>query len=136
MSEDSGEGPLLLDTHIFFWLASGADAIRADNLDLLKRLEAERGHVISAITPWEISMLVSKGKLPMEWDLQQWIEEVLSFPGLSLIDKMMLITRTPAVANIREFISQVIVEPVCDFLSKLLVSGSKGQLHATSPSSN
>ena len=40
-----------------------------------------------------------------------------ALPGFSLIDKSMFITRTSAVANVRKFISQVIVEPVCDFLS-------------------
>jgi hypothetical protein len=59
-----------------------------------------------------------------------------AFPGLSLIDKMMFVSRPAAIANVREFISQIVVQPVCNLLSELLVSGSKAQLHATSPSSN
>lgn len=39
---------------------------------------------ISAITPWEIGMLVDKGRLTLAKDLQEWMDEVLAQTGLQL----------------------------------------------------
>lgn len=39
---------------------------------------------ISAITPWEIGMLVAKGRLALAQDVLEWIELVLALPGLRL----------------------------------------------------
>jgi len=47
---------------------------------------------ISAITPWEIGMLVVKGRLTLAKDVQEWIDEVLALPGLRLAPL------TPAIA--------------------------------------
>jgi PIN domain nuclease of toxin-antitoxin system len=39
---------------------------------------------VSAITPWEISILVAKGRLVLARDVQDWVDAVLALPGVRL----------------------------------------------------
>jgi PIN domain nuclease of toxin-antitoxin system len=40
--------------------------------------------VVAAITPWEIALLVSKGRLTLERDVLAWIQAALDVPGVRL----------------------------------------------------
>jgi PIN domain nuclease of toxin-antitoxin system len=76
--------PLLLDTHVLVWLIEGnerlAPAVRAA-ID-----EAASHHLlfVSAITPWEIALLVAKSRLTLTSDVQVWVDAALSLPGVRL----------------------------------------------------
>jgi PIN domain nuclease of toxin-antitoxin system len=83
---------VLLDTHVLVWLAEG-DA----RLDVAARREIEQAAAqgvawVSAITPWEVGILVAKGRLVLACDVQDWVDEVLALPGLRLAPL------TPAIA--------------------------------------
>jgi PIN domain nuclease of toxin-antitoxin system len=41
--------------------------------------------LVSAITPWEIGVLVSKRRIDLHRDALVWVREALSMPGVSLI---------------------------------------------------
>jgi PIN domain nuclease of toxin-antitoxin system len=45
----------------------------------------EGGLGISAITPWEISMLVTKGRMTLSQEVGAWMRTVVSQPGLDLV---------------------------------------------------
>ena len=77
--------PLLLDTHVLLWLIDGnlslgRQAIRAID-------EASRGErlLVSAITPWEIGMLVSKKRITLQKEVLAWMRSALSRPGIELV---------------------------------------------------
>lgn len=77
-------GAVLLDTHVLVWLVAGDTRL---SLPARQRIEeaAQRNEVwISAITPWEIGMLVAKNRLALTQDAQEWMELVLALPGLRL----------------------------------------------------
>lgn len=77
-------GAVLLDTHVLVWLVAGDTRL---SLPARQRIEeaAQRNEAwISAITPWEIGMLVAKDHLALTQDAQQWMEQVLALPGLRL----------------------------------------------------
>ncbi len=40
--------------------------------------------LVSAITPWEIGVLVSKKRIDLHRDILVWIRDALSMPGVSL----------------------------------------------------
>jgi PIN domain nuclease of toxin-antitoxin system len=40
--------------------------------------------MISAITPWEIALLVSKGRVTLAQDVMDWINTALAVPGVRL----------------------------------------------------
>jgi PIN domain nuclease of toxin-antitoxin system len=53
--------------------------------EALNRAGWENRIAVSAITPWEIAVLVSKGRLQLGADVMQWIREALAKPGVQLV---------------------------------------------------
>jgi PIN domain nuclease of toxin-antitoxin system len=75
---------VLLDTHALVWLVVGDGRLR---LAVRRRIEAaaqEQQLWVSAITPWEIGMLVAKGRLVLDRDIMDWLQAALSLPGIRL----------------------------------------------------
>lgn len=76
--------PLLLDTHVFVWLLSGNERLGKRSRKAIQAA-AEAGMLhLSAISPWEIAVLVSKGRLLLEQDVGEWIQTALALPGICL----------------------------------------------------
>jgi PIN domain nuclease of toxin-antitoxin system len=46
---------------------------------------SEERVLVSAITPWEVALLVSKGRLTLGVDAMDWIHDALAIPGLTLV---------------------------------------------------
>lgn len=42
------------------------------------------GVFVSAITPWEIALLVEKGRLSLDQEVGAWLDKVLAMPGIRL----------------------------------------------------
>jgi PIN domain nuclease of toxin-antitoxin system len=73
---------VLLDTHALVWLVVGDGQLR---LAVRRRIEtaAQQQQLwVSAITPWEIGMLVAKGRLVLDRDVMDWLQAALSLPGI------------------------------------------------------
>lgn len=76
--------PLLLDTHVLVWLLSGNDRLGAAAREAIQQA-AEAGELhVSAISPWEIAVLVGKGQLLLEQDVDAWVQAALALPGIHL----------------------------------------------------
>jgi PIN domain nuclease of toxin-antitoxin system len=78
-------GMLLLDTHALVWSVEerprlGSGAKRAINI--AARLSQV---AVSAISPWEVALLVSKGRLHLSTDAMVWVRNALSKPGVNLV---------------------------------------------------
>ena len=72
---------VLLDTHVLVWLVSGDTQL---STRARRHIAAATTVWVSAITPWEIGMLVAKGRLTLAKDALEWLEEVLALPGIRL----------------------------------------------------
>ncbi len=74
----------LLDTHALVWLLEGNARLGQKSRDLIiAAAQAERLYV-SAITPWEIAMLVSKGRLSFAQEVGAWLKTAFAMPGIQL----------------------------------------------------
>lgn len=73
---------VVLDTHVLVWLLEGDLRL---SISARETIGAASRVCISAITPWEIGMLVAKGRLGFGQDVQQWIDEVLALPAVHLV---------------------------------------------------
>ena len=75
---------IVLDTQALIWSVS--DDERLGSVARTKIKEAARTDrvLISAITPWEITMLVAKRRLRLGKDVRLWIESSLALPGVVL----------------------------------------------------
>lgn len=74
----------LLDTHTLVWLLTGSDRLGDKARKLIQQAAEEDNLFLSAISPWEIAMLISKGRLVLDRDVGEWIKEALSLPGIRL----------------------------------------------------
>jgi PIN domain nuclease of toxin-antitoxin system len=75
---------LLLDTHVLVWSVRESPKLGGATKKVLNEAARQRRIVISAITPWEIGLLVSKGRLQLGADVMQWIRTALAKPGVQL----------------------------------------------------
>lgn len=75
---------IVLDTHALIWWVSDDQRL---SLKARKAIEDEMndddGHiVVSSISTWEIAMLISKGRLALTMDIDEWIATVEGIPGV------------------------------------------------------
>jgi PIN domain nuclease of toxin-antitoxin system len=54
---------VLLDTHAWVWLLNGSERLGPKAREAIQRSVDEEVVLVSAISPWEVAMLVSKGRL-------------------------------------------------------------------------
>ena len=76
---------MLLDTHIWIWLMAGSP--RLEHAKCLTQIgkAAENAQVlISAISVWELGMLVKKKRLQLLIPTTDWVKNALSAPGITL----------------------------------------------------
>lgn len=90
---------LLLDTHALIWMLEGSRRLGRAAIAAVRAAAAEDGLLVSAITPWEIAMLVEKGRLRLAMEVQAWVNEALRQPGVQLVPLLpeiaVLSTRLP-----------------------------------------
>jgi PIN domain nuclease of toxin-antitoxin system len=68
---------ILLDTHVLIWLDEGSGRlgrIGRQSIDEAYQLDEV---AVSAISFWEVAMLVAKGRLRVEADLAAWRDELI-----------------------------------------------------------
>ena len=75
---------VLLDTHVWVWLLNGSQKINPKALRAIERSLSDEAALLSAISPWEIAMLVSKGRLTLDRDIGEWVQEAFSVPGIRI----------------------------------------------------
>lgn len=83
---DSARTPLLLlDTHTLVWSINDGPKLGRGAKESI-RVAGDEGRVlVSAITPWEVALLVSKGRLTLGTDVMDWVRDALTIPGLTLV---------------------------------------------------
>ena len=87
---------LLLDTHIALWLDSGDDRLRASTRALIDGCWQNGGAILlSAITVWEIALLVDTGRIDLDVPVAAWIERFLDCPASK---QSRWVTKTPPAA--------------------------------------
>jgi PIN domain nuclease of toxin-antitoxin system len=75
---------LLLDTHVLVWLLDDSARISDSIHAQIQQAADEDRLFVSAITPWEIAMLVAKDRLRLSRDVAEWIGIALDLPGIRL----------------------------------------------------
>lgn len=75
---------VLLDTHVWVWLLDGSTRLGPKARKAIQRSAADEAVLVSAISPWEVAMLVNKGRLVLDRDVGEWVQVALSLPGIRL----------------------------------------------------
>lgn len=76
----------VLDTHTLIWWVNGGDALSpAASEAIVDAVSRGTGVQVSAISAWEIAMLVSKGRLALSMDLDDWLATVAAIPDVRIV---------------------------------------------------
>lgn len=84
MTPDDGAG-VVLDTHVLVWLMAGDMRLPRDVRQRIDNASYGGGVNVSAISLWEVAMLVAKGRLRLKRDVGEWVELVAANPGLTVV---------------------------------------------------
>jgi PIN domain nuclease of toxin-antitoxin system len=77
---------ILLDTHIVLWLDSGSERLRPSTRALIDAAWRNGGTVfMSAVTAWEIALLVDTGRIELDSPVEVWIDRFLDRPGIEAV---------------------------------------------------
>jgi PIN domain nuclease of toxin-antitoxin system len=76
---------IVLDTHIWVWWASQARALPQAAAEAIDQSIRERELHVSSISAWEVSLLVSRGRLQLTMDVQDWVARSEALPFLNFV---------------------------------------------------
>lgn len=80
------EATLLLDTHIWLWLACGVpEKISSATLRRIEQAGKRRCLFVSIISVWEIALLESKRRIVLPMPTRKWIARALDTPEIKLL---------------------------------------------------
>jgi PIN domain nuclease of toxin-antitoxin system len=74
---------IVLDTHAWVWWA--AEAPRRLSARARRAIADAPSVGVSAISAWEVAMLVAKGRLDLDRDVLVWIRQALALPRVTLL---------------------------------------------------
>src|SRR5690348_11517441 len=78
--------PILLDTHHWVWLQLGAvTEFTGKARKAVEQAAAEGRLLLSVISVWELGMLEAKRRIRLQSPCEQWVQEALATPGLTLV---------------------------------------------------
>ncbi len=84
VAEGDRSSKWLLDTHTLLWMVEAHPRLGLETAKALNRAAREERLAVSAITPWEIGVLVAKRRIELHRDLMEWTRDALSRPGVTL----------------------------------------------------
>lgn len=77
---------IVLDTHTLVWWVTGDPQLSANASAAIASEQQDSGQIlVSAITPWEIAMLVQKGRMALAMDLDEWLAAVEGMDGVRMV---------------------------------------------------
>ena len=90
---------IVVDTHVLVWWANSdlKKLSRVARSQLALAEKTDGGIIVSTISSWEIAILVSKGRLTLAMDVEDWLNHVAALPGVRFFP----IDRQIAVQSVR-----------------------------------
>jgi PIN domain nuclease of toxin-antitoxin system len=85
-SKGEPAGGVLLDTHIWYWYTQGLSKLAKEIQILIADMASRDALYLSAMTLWEISMLVGKGRISLSLPLLPWLENTLAGSRVTLLN--------------------------------------------------
>jgi PIN domain nuclease of toxin-antitoxin system len=78
--------PLLLDTHAAVWITEDQPLASTAVEAIDTAYQAGSTVFVSAITAWEIGLLVSRNRLNLVANPERWFQRLLAIPGVKLAE--------------------------------------------------
>jgi PIN domain nuclease of toxin-antitoxin system len=78
--------PLLLDTHAAIWITEDQPLASTATAAIDAAYRSGSKVFVSAITAWEVGLLVSRNRLNLVARPERWFQQLLAIPGIQLAD--------------------------------------------------
>ena len=80
---------ILLDTHVLIWWVNG-DLSRLSKaalaaIDLHNQSNQKQQLLVSAISCWEVAMLLKRGRLSLSMDSEKWFNLIFAIPAIKFL---------------------------------------------------
>lgn len=75
---------VVFDTHVFIWHMFADPHLSLKFRSSIETLQSIHPILVSPLTFWEISMLSVKGRISLEMDCLDWVEQAMCDPGFQL----------------------------------------------------
>lgn len=76
---------LLLDTHVWIWLMLGDERLNLSFRHAVEQDKEKELILVSAISVWELGMLVERKRIELEMDCLDWVEQAFASSNINLI---------------------------------------------------
>lgn len=78
---------IVLDTHVLVWWVTGAtDRVSKPAARALESAQGNEASIfVSAISAWEIAVLIQKGRLVLAMDVEEWLSHIASLPEVRFV---------------------------------------------------
>ncbi|MNV69126.1 Ribonuclease VapC22 [compost metagenome] len=76
---------IVLDTHALVWWVSGDSLLSRAAREAIEAEGRDGEILISAITAWEVAMLVKAGRLALTMDAAAWLDTVVQVPAVRFV---------------------------------------------------
>ena len=73
---------IVLDTHAWVWWAAEPKRL---SVRATRAIEESAEIGVSAVSAWEVAMLVAKERLTLDRDVLVWVRQALALPGIVLV---------------------------------------------------
>ena len=77
--------PLLLDTHAWVWWVGGSRELPTGTRRQVQAAFAEDRLWVSAISAWEVALLVQRGRLVLRLPVREWVARSEALSGLHFL---------------------------------------------------
>jgi PIN domain nuclease of toxin-antitoxin system len=77
---------LLLDTHAAVWITEGLPIASAATEAMDAAYRAGHAIFVSAISAWEVGLLVARNRIGLSARPERWFQKVLALPGVKLAE--------------------------------------------------
>lgn len=78
-------GGYLIDTHVWLWYGLQNPRLKEPARDAIERAVKTGGLAVSIMSPWEISLLESKGQITLGMSAEEWLVDALKLPNLVVL---------------------------------------------------
>ena len=76
---------IILDTHVWVWFVSNPELLSKKSKKAVNIAMEEKNMFISSISAWEVALLVSRKRLKLTMDTEDWISKSEMLPFLRFI---------------------------------------------------
>lgn len=76
---------IVLDTHAWIWWASDPDLLSPRARDVIDEATAARDICVSAISVWEVALLVKRDRLELTLEPEEWVRRAEALPFLRFV---------------------------------------------------